>query len=200
VIKRLKSYFTLYCITSIISMALFSLSFYQGVAIFADTNFYSSNNLSLIGQNSARTDTIVLGVTLFILASVFLILSIAFSMVLLYFFWDSIREGEKTRITPGKAVGYMFIPFFNLYWSFQAYVGLSADMQSYITEKKISARAPSNVLGIGVVLLSIVLLFSERGLLLLMWVSMALNIVFLYQGYIAVKAIYVVENNILEEK
>ncbi len=39
--------------------------------------------------------------------------------VLLYKAWASIQDGY-TKTTPGKAVGYSFIPFFNIYWMFVA--------------------------------------------------------------------------------
>lgn len=193
-IKRLRGYLILYCTTAILSMILFSIAFYRGVAIFVDTYYFSSNNLSIVGENPLRVQEIVFALTLFILAFVIFALSVIFSMVLIYYFWDSIREGSKTRITPGKAVGFMFIPFFNLYWSFQAYVGLSVDMKSYLDEKKIAATPPSNILGGGIVFLSIILMFSARGVLVLLWISSFLNMVYLYQGYLAVKTIYEVEN------
>ncbi|HEU5059009.1 MAG TPA: hypothetical protein VFU21_20895 [Kofleriaceae bacterium] len=47
-----------------------------------------------------------------------LIGAIAF-WVLIYKAWSAIQDGQA-RTTPGKAVGFLFIPFFNIYWLFVA--------------------------------------------------------------------------------
>jgi len=56
--------------------------------------------------------------------------------VLLYRFWSLIQDGEA-RTTPGKAVGFCFIPFYNIYWNYVAYVGLASDMNAYCREHNI---------------------------------------------------------------
>ncbi len=52
-------------------------------------------------------------------------------MVLLYKAWSSIQDGQA-RTTPGQAVGFMFIPLFNLYWQFQAVWGFAVDYNKYL--------------------------------------------------------------------
>jgi hypothetical protein len=47
-----------------------------------------------------------------------LICAIAF-WVLIYKAWSAIQDGQA-RTTPGKAVGFLFIPLFNIYWLFIA--------------------------------------------------------------------------------
>lgn len=37
--------------------------------------------------------------------------------------WKLVQDGEA-RTTPGKAVGFCFIPFFNFYWLFVSHYGL----------------------------------------------------------------------------
>jgi hypothetical protein len=62
--------------------------------------------------------------------------------VLLYKVWAAIQDGHA-RTTPSKAVGYSFIPFFQLYWLFQAYWGYAKDYNSYISRHDIStSRLP----------------------------------------------------------
>jgi hypothetical protein len=51
--------------------------------------------------------------------------------IILYRCWDLIQDGNP-RTTPGKAVGYMFIPFFWFYWMFQAFPGWAKDANQYI--------------------------------------------------------------------
>lgn len=60
------------------------------------------------------------------------------SFILLYRFWAVIQDG-KVRTTPGKAVGFCFIPFFNIYWNYVAMVGLAEDMNRYCRERNIAA-------------------------------------------------------------
>lgn len=69
------------------------------------------------------------GETTGVLAVLFLvplILNLIFSAKLHYRCWKAIPE-EFARMTPGKAVGYLFIPFFNLYWLFPSVGGLGGD-------------------------------------------------------------------------
>ena len=54
--------------------------------------------------------------------------------VILYKAWQAIQDGQP-RTTPGKAVGFLFIPFFNVYWMFVAYWGWAKDCNAYISSK-----------------------------------------------------------------
>jgi len=64
---------------------------------------------------------------------------IAFLCLFLYKAWDLIQDGN-VRTSPGKAVGFMFIPFFNLYWQFVAWMGLCEDLNKYSQERGITAQ------------------------------------------------------------
>jgi hypothetical protein len=64
-------------------------------------------------------------------------------LVFIYKFWKSIQDGPA-RMTPGKAIGFLFIPFFNIYWLFQVYPGFATDYNRYIQEKGISAKPLSH--------------------------------------------------------
>jgi hypothetical protein len=67
--------------------------------------------------------------------------------ILLYRFWLLIQDG-KARTSPGKAVGFCFIPFFNLYWIYVAIVGLAEDMNLYCCERNIDGPMPSKNLAL----------------------------------------------------
>ena len=69
------------------------------------------------------------------------------SHILLYRFWCVIQDGEA-RTTPGKAVGFCFIPFFNLYWIYVAIVGLAKDMNAYRTQWNIEGPRVSEGLAL----------------------------------------------------
>ena len=65
------------------------------------------------------------------LAVVPLIAAVVLFAILLYRMWGVIQDGSA-RTTPDKAVGFLFIPFFNAYWAFIAVHGLAIDLNSYI--------------------------------------------------------------------
>lgn len=48
------------------------------------------------------------------------------SYIYLYRAWSCLRFGAP-RTTPGKAIGFLFIPIFSIYWIFVAFYGLSQD-------------------------------------------------------------------------
>ena len=65
-----------------------------------------------------------------------LIYSTVMWCVLTHKLWTVI-QGTASRTTPGQAVGFMFIPFFNFYWIYQAIWGWSVDCNQHIKEKRI---------------------------------------------------------------
>lgn len=65
------------------------------------------------------------GIAIFV-GYAFLIWSGVLWLMFLYRAWKIIEPGSA-RTTPGQAVGMLFIPFYNLYWIFQAYHGWSQD-------------------------------------------------------------------------
>jgi hypothetical protein len=53
---------------------------------------------------------------------------------LTYRMWTAIQDGQA-RMTPGRAVGYLFIPFFNFYWVFQVIVGFASDFNAFVKRR-----------------------------------------------------------------
>ena len=53
--------------------------------------------------------------------------------VFIYYFWKSIPK-RFARTTPGKAMGFLFIPFFNLYWYFVAFLCGSEDIDKALAD------------------------------------------------------------------
>jgi hypothetical protein len=85
----------------------------------------------------------IVGIVLVIVAIVIYIVVI--SCVLLYKAWKAIQDGHA-RTTPGKAVGFMFIPLFNFYWVFQAYWGFAKDYNAYLERYQLtSAKLPEGL-------------------------------------------------------
>ncbi len=85
---------------------------------------------------------IVLGFGTFFMFAVAITLMV-FAMILLYRYWKVMQPYSK-RTTPGKAVGFMFIPLFNIYWMFVAYHGLSQDIDRYLAKHPDSNASSPN--------------------------------------------------------
>lgn len=83
--------------------------------------------------------------SLFILGGLGLLYAGIVALVLCYKMWEAIQDGHA-RTTPGKAVGFLFIPLFNCYWIFQVYWGFSKDYNAYIDRHSINARKLQEVL------------------------------------------------------
>jgi hypothetical protein len=80
-----------------------------------------------------------------ILSGILIIISMVFYFVTLYKVWQAI-QAIKPRSSPGKAVGFLFIPFFNWYWVFIAYWGWLKDYNSYLTKNDVQLpRVPEGV-------------------------------------------------------
>ncbi len=84
------------------------------------------SRLSFAVSTRSQDVLIVLG-----LAGFAMIYALVVTMVLVYKMWAAIQDGH-TRTTPGKAVGFLFIPLFNLYWPFQAFWGFAKDYNAYL--------------------------------------------------------------------
>jgi hypothetical protein len=59
-------------------------------------------------------------------ASMLSLLSAVVTFILVYKMWAAI-QGRGARTSAGRALGFMFIPFFNFYWFFQVYWGWTKD-------------------------------------------------------------------------
>ena len=57
----------------------------------------------------------------------------------LYMAWAAL-PASHARMTPGRAVGMMFVPFYNLYWVWNAYVGFAKDFNRYV--KQVDPQEP----------------------------------------------------------
>jgi GYF domain 2 len=66
------------------------------------------------------------GLLLLGLGGLSLMLSMIFSLINIHRAWGCLAWGAPAT-TPGKAVGMLFIPFFNIYWMFVAIAGLPKD-------------------------------------------------------------------------
>lgn len=106
-----------YVVFGLISFILF---------IFATVLMIESN--SRYGSSSGDA---ILGSLTFLLAIAFGIASAVVFFNFLYKAWKSVQHFQ-VRTTPGKAVGFCFIPFFNFYWYFVALTGFVDDFNRVV--------------------------------------------------------------------
>lgn len=111
---------------------VFFLSSILGAAIVGN-GFAALAVVSLLHENA------MLAILLAIPAVLATLYGCAVGMMLWYEAWSSIQDG-KARTTPGAAVGFMFIPVFNLYWAFQAVWGFAKDYNAYVRRHSIAAK------------------------------------------------------------
>ena len=81
---------------------------------------------------------------------VFLIVALVAAMVWLHKAWSSVPDQMRYTdagrwITPGQAVGYNFIPFYNLYWVFVANLGLCEAINRTLVAQGKQPKAPKGL-------------------------------------------------------
>lgn len=94
--------------------------FYYGMPLLYD--------VPLLGVLNFRISSF--GIPAIIYAQIYFLIS-------LYRCW-SILQGSTARTTPGKAIGFLFIPLFSLYWIFVAIRGLAKDVNAYLESKNVN--------------------------------------------------------------
>ena len=76
-------------------------------------------------------------------------------LVLLYKAWAAIPRREAS-VTPGQAVGFLFIPFFNFYWIFRAVWGYAKEFNAYVARYSVSTARLSEGVFLAACVLGIV--------------------------------------------
>ena len=92
--------------------------------------------------------------------------------VLLYRAWVMIQDGRWP--TPGRAVGFLFLPLFNIYWTFLAIWGLAWGLQRLIRRCELDAPSPSQPLACALSVYNVVSYIPVAGL-----VTLGLNVLLL---------------------
>ncbi len=97
------------------------------IGIIAMVGAAATSTPSSDGQmDNASAAGIGIGGILIGIAYILLIVNQIFTLINIYRAWACLQPGAP-RTTPGKAIGFMFIPFFNIYWIFVAIGGLPKD-------------------------------------------------------------------------
>ncbi len=91
---------------------------------------------------------VLTGATMFwigmLVASFLLIPAIVVLCVLLHKSWSLVQDG-KAMTTPGMAVGFLFLPFFHLYWVFVAIYGLAGELNSVAAWSSVRTRVSTGL-------------------------------------------------------
>ena len=72
-----------------------------------------------------------LGIFQFVVTNTFVTIFLIMRM------WSVIQDGQA-RMTPGQAVGFLFVPFYNLYWIFQVWGGFQKDYNDYLNRYRMT--------------------------------------------------------------
>jgi MFS family permease len=134
--------------------------------------------------------TLLIPFIVFMLLSILLLIyGAVISCILLYKSWQLIQDGQA-RTTPGKAVGFSFIPYFNYYWVFVAYWGFARDYNKYIERYNLNIPALNESLFLAVCIVTVCAAIPYLGFLAML-ASLIISII------IAIRMIDVV-NNLVE--
>jgi len=109
---------------------------------------------------------------LIVLSAAVLILSLAASLLCVYKMWSALQDG-KASTSPGMAVGFLFVPVFNFYWSFRVFYGFAREHNALV------ARQALNVppLPAGLYLAQVILSFVAGGSSLLASVDISIPVI-----------------------
>jgi hypothetical protein len=123
-----------------------------------------------LGVNGWQNVNILIIALVAISGVLFLIVNIVVTFTLIRRMWASIQDGHA-RTTPGKAIGFLFIPVFNLYWIFQVWGGFPQDYNNYVERHRL--QVPLLASGI----------YIAHAVLILLSVIPFLNILTVIIGY-----------------
>jgi hypothetical protein len=132
-------------------LALAGLSAAPGFGLLA-ANLAEGKELSLFDYAAFRcTEDQLL---LLMAGSPFALAAFVLLVVLVYKIWAALPPGSA-RTTPGKAVGFLFIPLFNFYWHFVALFGWTGDFRRYARERNLPGPRPSPSVAVAIGVLNL---------------------------------------------
>lgn len=96
-----------------------------------------------------------------------MLISTILGYIYLYRAWKCLEFGGYARTSPGKAIGFMFIPFFNLYWLFQGIGGLPKDWNNTVSAYQELQPAPRMSEGVFLTVCICTLVFPPVNLVMM---------------------------------
>ena len=113
-----------------LSKLLYVGTYLLGIPLSGVINAYG---LSL--ESSQKGTGIILIVSAYIM--MFLVMFLWFHLY--YTGWKAIQDGHA-RTTPARAIGFLFIPFYNAYWMFPAIWGFAKDYNAFIARHSLNIK------------------------------------------------------------
>ncbi len=93
--------------------------------------------MALIGADSEIPSLFGGAIGIAVLANFqFLIVHVIVMFYILFKMWDSIQDGIST--TTGKAIGFLFIPVYSLYWIFKAWGGFPTEYNQFLDRHQLN--------------------------------------------------------------
>lgn len=75
----------------------------------------------------------------FAAGDVLLIGSVLIELAMIYKMWAAIQDGNAS-VSPAKAVGFLFVPVFNIYWALYMFTGFAEDYNSFVGRHKVKTK------------------------------------------------------------
>lgn len=94
------------------------------------------------------------------------IIALVNRLSIIYHCWAAIQDGGRARTKPAEAIGFLFIPLFNIYWIFVAYKGLAEDMNNYQLMRNFNHRRVDEGLPLTFCVMSILGVIPYLGVLI----------------------------------
>jgi hypothetical protein len=155
-------------------------------AIIGGTGFQIARNLAKLNDNRE----ILIAPAALVLIPLVLVVTVT-ACIYLYSCWSALPKSMRFT-SPGKAVGFMFIPIFNIYWIFMITVKLAEHLQEWqIRRNLIPVRnlVPLAYVKATLAVISILSVRSPKLLLIIEPFSMIASISFLALCYKAFEAV-----------
>ncbi len=122
--------------------------------------------LFLVGAGSYDADMYIgFGIVVGIIGIIGIVFGAVLFCMYLYRAWKMIQDGYAYA-TPREAVGFLFIPFYSLYWYFQAFWRWSKDYNSFIQRNALNAPRMPEGLFLTWAILNVVLSIPYIGVFL----------------------------------
>jgi len=109
--------------------------FVAAVALLVLSGIFTDDFVNL---SYVATWVLATGILLILLGFAAILFGSSIWYLLLYRAWAVIQDGNAST-TPEKAVGFLFIPFYNFYWIFKAWYGFAEDYNRYIDRYALNA-------------------------------------------------------------
>lgn len=117
--------------------------------------------LFVVGLLADSPEPILFSMFLFAAGCMVGLVPLVLGLILLYRGWEAVQPlrnilpEERDMPTPGKAVGFLFIPLFNIYWLFVAYYGLSRRANLLLNDRQSNTRQISEGLFLAYCIMSL---------------------------------------------